>query len=76
MGGIRRTLFAAGFFGCLATASAITVRNPGAGHYAILMTAAAAAQNATLTFDALLGTTVQATRTLTRAFARQSEKQP
>ena len=56
-------------FGCLATASAITVRNPGAGHYAILMTAAAAAQNATLTVDALLGTTVQATRTLTRAFA-------
>src|SRR5204863_4371955 len=53
-------------FGCLAAAGAVTVRNPGAGHYTILMTAAAAAQNATLTVDALLGTTVQSSRTLTR----------
>lgn len=55
-------------FGCLQTASGITIRKPVAGQYTVLLTAAAAAQNATLTVDALLGTTVQATRTLTRSF--------
>ena len=56
-------------FGCLSNGNTITVRQAISGHYGLLMTAAGAAQNATLTVDALLGTTVQATRTLTRTFA-------
>lgn len=56
-------------FGCRALASGVVIRQPLAGHYALLVTAAAAAPNATLTVDALLGTTVQATRTFTRPFA-------
>lgn len=56
-------------FGCLQSGNTITIRRPDAGHYSLLMTAAAASQNATLTVEALLGTAVQATRTLTRTFA-------
>lgn len=56
-------------FGCLQSANGITIRRPAGGHYTVLMTAAAASQNATLTVDALLGTTVQATRVFTRTFA-------
>ena len=56
-------------FGCLVVANGVTIRQPLGGHYAVLLTAAAAAQNATLTVDAVLGTTAQATRTLTRTFA-------
>ena len=55
-------------FGCLQTANGITIRKPDAGRYGVLMTAAASAQNATLTVDALLGTNVVSTRTLTRSF--------
>ncbi len=55
-------------FGCLQSANGITIRRPVAGQYSVLLTAAGAAQNATLTVDALLGATVQATRTLTRPF--------
>ena len=56
-------------FGCLQSGNTITIRRPVAGRYSLLMTAAAASQNATLTVDALLSTAVQATRTLTRTFA-------
>lgn len=56
-------------FGCLQSANGITIRRPAGGHYTVLLTAAAASQNATLTVDALLGTTVQATRAFTRTFA-------
>ncbi|HZP95464.1 MAG TPA: FecR family protein [Candidatus Limnocylindria bacterium] len=56
-------------FGCLQNGNTITIRQPVAGRYSVLMTAAAPAQNATVMVEALLGTTVQATRTLTRTFA-------
>ncbi len=56
-------------FGCLQSANGITIRRPAPGRYTVLMTAAAATPNATLTVDALLGTAVQATRTFTRTFA-------
>jgi len=55
-------------FGCLQNGNVITIRNPDAGRYSVLMTAAAAAANATLTVDALRGPTVEATRTFTRSF--------
>lgn len=54
-------------FGCLQNGQVITIRNPDAGRYGILMTAAAQT-NGTLTVEALRGTTVEATRTFTRAF--------
>jgi hypothetical protein len=54
-------------FGCLQNGNTITIRNPNEGRYGVLMTAAAAATG-TLTVDALRGTTVEATRTFTRAF--------
>ena len=54
-------------FGCLSTANGITIRGAAAGHYTVLLTAASATQSGTLTVDALVGTAVHATRTLTRA---------
>ena len=55
-------------FGCLQSANGVTIRNPDAGRYGLLMTAAATAPNATLVVDALLGTSVVSTRTFTRSF--------
>jgi len=55
-------------FGCLQTQNGITVRQPAGGNYLVLLTAASALQNATLTVDALLGTNIVSTRTLTRSF--------
>jgi hypothetical protein len=54
-------------FGCLQNGNVITIRNPDAGRYGLLMTAAAQT-NGTLTVEALRGTTVEGTRTFTRAF--------
>ncbi|HYK97113.1 MAG TPA: FecR family protein [Candidatus Acidoferrales bacterium] len=59
---------AASMFGCLQTQNGLTIRQPAAGSYSVLMTAAAALPNATLTVDALLGTNIVSTRTLTRSF--------
>ena len=55
-------------FGCLQSSNGITIRNPDAGRYGMLMTSAANAPNATLVVDALLGTSVVSTRTFTRSF--------
>jgi hypothetical protein len=54
-------------FGCLQNGNTITIRNPDAGRYGVLMTAAAQTSG-TLTVEALRGTTVEGTRTFTRAF--------
>jgi len=54
-------------FGCLQNGNVITIRNPDAGRYGVLMTAAAQT-NGTLTVEALRGTTVEGTRTFTRPF--------
>ena len=53
-------------FGCLQSDNGVTIRNADAGHYGILMTAAANAPNANLVVDGLLGTTVASTRTLSK----------
>ena len=55
--------------GCLVNGNTITIRGPIAGRYVLMMTAAAAAPNATLKVDALRGTAVEGTQTLTRTFA-------
>lgn len=55
--------------GCLVNGNVITIRDPVPGRYALMLTAAAAAPNATLTVEALRGTAVEATQTLTRTFA-------
>lgn len=54
---------------CLVNGNVVTIRDPDAGRYALMLTSAAAAQNATLTVEALRGTAVEATQTLTRTFA-------
>jgi hypothetical protein len=55
--------------GCLVNGNVVTIRRPVAGRYSLMLTAAAAAPNATLRVDALRGTGVEATQTLTRTFA-------
>lgn len=55
--------------GCLVNGNVITIRDPVVGRYALMMTSAAAAPGATLKVEALRGTTVEATQTLTRTFA-------
>jgi hypothetical protein len=55
-------------FGCVVNGNVVTIREPVAGRYALMMTAAAA-QAGTVKIDALRGTTVESTQTLQRAFA-------
>lgn len=55
--------------GCVVTGSTITVRDAPGGRYLVMMTAAAAATNATLRIEALLGGQVRTTQTLTQTFA-------
>ena len=55
--------------GCLVNGNVITIRDPVAGRYALMMSAAAAAPGATVRVEALRGTAVEATQTLTRTFA-------
>jgi hypothetical protein len=52
-------------FGCVANGSIVTLREPSAGRFAVMLTRTAGAPAATLTVDALRG----ATREATRAFA-------
>jgi hypothetical protein len=54
---------------CLANGNVITVRDPVAGRYLLMMTAAAAAPNATVKVEALRGQTLESSQTLTRTFA-------
>ena len=56
--------------GCVATAQAnkISVRAPSRGHWGLLLTAASALQNATLTVDGFIGTARSGTRVFTRSF--------
>ncbi len=49
-------------FGCVARGNIVTLREPPAGRYAVMLTGAAGAPTATLTVDALRGTTREATR--------------
>ncbi len=55
--------------GCLVNGNVVTIREPVAGRYLVMMTSAAAAPGATLRIEALRGTTVDSTQTLTRTFA-------
>lgn len=55
--------------GCLVNGSVVTVREPVAGRYTLMLTSAAAVQNATVRVDALRGSSQEATQTLTRTFA-------
>lgn len=55
--------------GCLVNGNVVTIREPVPGRYALMLTAAAAAPNATLKIEALRGTAVESTQTLTRTFA-------
>src|SRR3954470_667170 len=55
--------------GCLVNGNVVTIRGPVAGRYALMMTSAAAAPGATVKVEALRGTVVEATQTLTRTFA-------
>ena len=52
-------------FGCVANGNILTLREPPAGRYAVMLTRTAGAPTATLTVDALRGTTREATRTFT-----------
>jgi len=56
-------------FGCVVNGNAITIRGPVVGRYVLMMTATAAAPNATVKVEALRGTAVEATQTFTRTFA-------
>ena len=55
--------------GCLVNGNVVTIREPVAGRYILYMTAAAATPNATVKVEALRGTAVEASQTLTRTFA-------
>lgn len=55
--------------GCLVNGNVVTIREPVAGRYLVMMTSAAAAAGATLRVEALRGTNVESTQTLTRTFA-------
>jgi hypothetical protein len=50
-------------FGCVANGNIVTLREPPAGRYAVVLTKTAGAPTATLTVDAFRGTTREATRT-------------
>jgi hypothetical protein len=52
-------------FGCVANGNIVTLREPPAGRYAVMLTRTAGAPAATLTVDAFRGTTREATRTFT-----------
>ncbi len=52
-------------FGCVASGNTMTVREPPAGRYAVMLTKTAASPTATLTVEAFRGATREATRTFT-----------
>jgi 5-carboxymethyl-2-hydroxymuconate isomerase len=52
-------------FGCVANGNTVALREPPAGHYAVMLTKIAAAPTATLTVEAFRGATREATRTFT-----------
>jgi hypothetical protein len=52
-------------FGCVASGNTVTLREPPAGRYAVMLTKTAPAPTTTLTVDALRGTAREATRTFT-----------
>jgi hypothetical protein len=52
-------------FGCVASGNTVTVREPPAGRYAVMLTKTAASPTATLTVEAFRGATREATRTFT-----------
>jgi hypothetical protein len=56
-------------FGCVTNGTVVTIREPVAGRYAVMMAAAAATPGATLKVEALRGSAVEATQMLTRTFA-------
>ncbi|HET7700911.1 MAG TPA: FecR domain-containing protein [Candidatus Limnocylindria bacterium] len=55
--------------GCLVNGNVVTIREPVVGRYIVMMTSATAAVGATLRVEALRGTNVESTQTLTRTFA-------
>lgn len=55
--------------GCLVNGNVVTIREPVAGRYALMLTSASAVTNAAITVEALRGSTVEASQTLTRTFA-------
>ena len=52
-------------FGCVASGNTVTLREPPAGRYTVMLAKTAAAPTTTLTVDALRGATREATRTFT-----------
>jgi hypothetical protein len=52
-------------FGCVANGNVVTLREPPAGRYSVMLTRTAGAPTATLTADAFRGTAREATRTFT-----------
>jgi hypothetical protein len=52
-------------FGCVANGNVVTLREPPAGRYAVMLTKTAGAPTATLTVDAFRGATREATRSFT-----------
>jgi len=54
-------------FGCVASGNTVTLREPPAGRYAVLLSKTAATPTTTLTVDAFRGTVREATRTLAGA---------
>ena len=56
-------------FGCVVNSNVMTIREPVAGRYTLVMTAAANANGATVKVDALRGPAVEATQTFTGNFA-------
>ncbi len=55
--------------GCTVNGNVVTIREPAAGRYLVMMTAAAAAPGATLRVESLVGGNVAATQTFTHSFA-------
>ncbi len=55
--------------GCLVNGDVVTIREPVAGRYVLMMTSATALTNAKVKIDALRGTAVEGTQTFTRTFA-------
>jgi len=56
-------------FGCVVTADKVSIREPAAGRWGLLMTSAVAVQLGTLSVEAFVGTTQSAVRALGRNFA-------
>ncbi len=56
-------------FGCVASGNTVTLREPPAGRYGVMLTASGAVQNGALTIEAFRGTAREASRTLTRTYA-------